>query len=88
MVTMPISSVELQEYLFAQTLLNVASKCEAEKRNVTDYRELAIEIRKSFRYQRFAVINWLLMNGVSIPAELLTDQTHPQVGNQFPDKQV
>lgn len=85
-VSMPVSSVEMQEYLFAETLAKVAAKCESERGNVIDWDDLKRNIRESFRFQRFAVMNWLLMNGVSIPAELLSDQAHKPVGQQFPDQ--
>lgn len=95
---MPIASVELQEYLFAQTLAAVAQResSDAQAANViagdskkeTDWRNLRSQIRVSFRLQRFAVMNWLLMNGVSIPAALLSDGAHPAVGMQYPDKTV
>jgi hypothetical protein len=32
------------------------------------------------------VINWLVMNGIKIPVELIDDRTHPEVGHQFPDQ--
>lgn len=83
---MPVAAVELQEYLFAETLAKVAANCESEKHNVTDWSKLKKEIRESFRYQRFGVMNWLLMNGVSIPAELMSDQAHKPVGQQMPDQ--
>lgn len=83
---MPIGSVEVQEYLFSNTLADVAKRCEETKKNVTDYGPLRIQIRESFRLQRFAVMNWLMMNGVSIPPSLLSDQTHPRAGSQFPDQ--
>jgi len=87
-VSMPVSSVEMQEYLFAQSLGKIAAKCEKAQNGVTDFAELRHEIRVCFRYHRFGVMNWLLMNGVSIPASLLTDQSHPAVGMQFPDRSV
>lgn len=83
---MPIGSVEMQEYLFANTLTGVAKRCEEKKHNVTDFAPLAREIRECFRFQRFAVMNWLMQNGVTIPAELLSDQTHPRPGSQFVDQ--
>jgi hypothetical protein len=86
-VTMPVASIEMQEYLFAETLVKIAAKCEAEKKNVTEWDALKREIRTCFRFQRFAVMNWLMMNDVSVPARLLTDQCHPPVGRQFPDHQ-
>ena len=75
---MPVDSIEMQEYLFSHSLGIQSESLETS--------ELRKEIRKCFRFQRFAVMNWLLMNGVSIPADLLTDDTHPKVGEQFPDK--
>lgn len=85
-VSMPIAAVEMQEFLFAETLARVADQCEKEKHNVTDWASLRRQVREAFRLQRFAVMNWLLMNGVSIPAALLSDTTHATVGNQLPDK--
>lgn len=84
-VSMPVSAVEMQEYLFSETLAKIAYKCEREKHNVTDWSTLKRETRESFRFHRFAVMNWLMMNGVSIPAELLSDQAHKPVGQQMPD---
>ena len=85
-INMPISAVEMQECLFSETLVKMADKTAAESDTYMDWSKLKKEIRRSFRYQRFAVMNWLLMNGVSIPAELLTDDAHPIVGSQYPDE--
>jgi len=84
-IDMPVSSVELQEYLFAEALKECAKECESSE-DMQRHSKLIKNIRESFRLQRFAVINWLLMNGVSIPPELLSDEAHPTVGNQYPDK--
>ena len=85
---MPVSSVEMQEYLFSETLERVASNCEAagEGGALTNWSDLKQQTRESFRFHRFAVMGWLQMNGVSIPAKLLTDQTHAPVGQQYPDQ--
>lgn len=80
MINMPVSSVEMQEYLFAESL-----GTQDEKLATCD---IKLEFRKCFRFQRFAVMNWLMLNGVSIPSELLSDQTHPFVGQQFPDQKI
>lgn len=87
-LSMSLSAVEMQEYLFSETLAKVAAKCEIEKHNVIDWTTLKNQIRESFRLQRFAVMNWLRMNGVSIPVELLSDQAHKPVGQQMPDMYI
>ncbi len=71
-VKMPVSALELQEYLFAANLPN------ADK-------QLIANARSCFYYHRFQVMNWLMMNGVSIPSQILSDQTHPIVGTQSVD---
>lgn len=86
MPSMSIAAIELQEYLFAESLAKVAGNCQHESHNVVDWADLKRQTRQSFRLQRFAVMNWLLMNGVSIPAELLTDEAHPPVDEQYPDR--
>lgn len=85
---MPISAVELQEYLFSFTAAQYAKRVAAEKHNVPDTEKIANHIRGAFRLNRFAVMNWLMMNGVKIPIELLDDRNHPEVGAQMPDKNV
>lgn len=85
MPVMPIAAVELQEYLFSETLAKVAIRCSQDD-EPGKWDELRKHTREDFRWQRFAVMNWLIMNGVSIPAELLTDQAHPPVGQQYPDR--
>lgn len=74
---MPIGSVEMQEYLVAANLV-------AGITNQNDEQRLQ-NLRECFRFQRFAVMNWLMINGISIPFDLLSDQTHPKPGNQLPD---
>lgn len=73
--------VELTEYLFAQTAAEYAHA----GHTVAEIRE---HMRGAMRLARFTVFNWLISNGVSIPAELLADRTHPAVGQQAPDQQV
>lgn len=46
-VSMPVSAVEMQEYLFSETLAKVAAKCESEKHNVTDWSDLKRNISVS-----------------------------------------
>jgi hypothetical protein len=86
-LAVPIGAVEVQEFLFSESLAKVAGNCEREKHNVTDWSALQQQVRETFRLHRFAVTSWLMMNGVSIPAHLLADQAHPPVGEQYPDKQ-
>lgn len=76
--------MEMQEYLFANTeAQRVSSQFHSgASYNGGDHRT---NLRTLFRLHRFSVINWLLMQGVSIPAELLADQTHPEVGKMLPD---
>lgn len=84
----PIHSVEMTEYLFANTLTRVAAKCVEDKHNVIDWKPLVDQIRGSMRMDRFNVLNWLRMNGVEIPVELMSDQMHPVVGEQYPDQSI
>lgn len=84
MPKMPIAALELQEYLYADQLKNQAlDAVDAEDR--TGACGVQKNARECLRFARFAVINWLLQNGASIPAELITDQAHPPVGHQYPD---
>lgn len=85
-IKMPISAVELQEFLFAETA-TVAAMQKNDNGTITT-NKVRDHIRESFRFQRFAVMNWLMMNGVAIPSHLLSDQAHPPVGSQQPDKHV
>lgn len=85
-VKMPIASVEMQEYLFARNLTMTAIKCAKDGDHTPNYQQLDRGIRECFRFQRFALMSWLQQNGVSIPAELLSDQAHPPVGAQMPDQ--
>lgn len=76
-----IGPVELQEYLFAATQGKKAfGGSNAQSKALTD------DIREILRLHRFVVFNWLLISGVSIPAELLADETHPGIGKQLPDQ--
>ena len=75
---MPLGPVELEEYLFATHLERVAKRC--------DYALLVHEARSCMFWHRFQVMNWLMANGVKIPIELLSDQTHQPVGQQYPDQ--
>ena len=83
--TMPVDAIEMEEFLFSGTIVQVAQNCKHEEIDVQDWGKLKTYTRESFRFHRFAVMNWLLMNGVSIPAELLSDQMHMEVGAQMPD---
>lgn len=80
------SSLEVQEFLFAATAAQVAMNCEEVIHNVTDYEPVVAHVRAVLRFQRFNVMNWLMMNGVKIPDELLSDQTHPEPGSQYVDQ--
>jgi hypothetical protein len=84
----PIASVELQEYLFAQTAAKYAARTARGACGQDDMDRITGHIRGAFRLNRFTLFNWLMQNGVSIPAELLDDRTHPEVGNQTPDQPV
>jgi hypothetical protein len=76
----PITMLELEEYLFAQTASDFAKRSSAEHAHA--------HIRESFRMHRFFVFTWLMQNGVSIPVHLVADGAHPPVGQQAPDKPV
>lgn len=78
---MPVSAVEVQEVLNAEYVVRLL---ESETGAVS----IAKELRTVLRLHRFTVMVWLLQNGVSIPPGLLSDQAHPLVGNQFPDRSV
>lgn len=82
------AGMEMQEYLFANTSAEFAIRCEKEKVNVADIDKARDHVREMLRFHRFTVINWLMVNGVKIPVELLSDQTHPGVGFQTPDQPV
>lgn len=76
----PIAPLELQEYLFAQTA--------AEHAKNSSLGGGAQHIRETLRLHRFSLFLWLMQNGVKIPIELLADQNHPEVGQQYPDMPV
>ena len=85
------AALEVQEYLFADTAAENATGEFLQRESSGDHPNairdrLRENIREAFRFNRFAVMNWLLANGVQIPGELLSDQTHPPVGKQFPDR--
>lgn len=82
------SPMEVQEYLFSTTSADFAARLEREKHNVFDTSKMRDHLRGGFRLHRFFVMNWLLTNGVKIPVELMSDQAHPEVGQQYPDKQT
>ena len=74
----PIRMLELEEYLFAHT--------EAQQNRTPDQREKII--RELLWQHRFFVFTWLMMNGVAIPAELVSDTTNLKPGSQSVDKTV
>jgi hypothetical protein len=76
--------MEMQEYLFAVTQSNKI------KGNWQSFNgsECSKDIREILRLHRFTVLNWLMMQGVSIPMNLLSDQTHPKVGSMLPDMPI
>lgn len=81
-----IENVEMTEYLFSNTAANFATFGLDD-----DDRSIMIEkarnhIRGAFRLHRFVFMNWLLMNGVKLPVEVMDDRTHPEVGDQRPDQ--
>lgn len=81
-----IDGVEMQEFLFASTSTQYAIKTVAEQHNVPEWDKVRDHIRGALRLHRFMVTNWLMLNGVKIPADLLADQAHPEVGQQMPDR--
>jgi len=81
-----IDPVELQEFLFASASATFAAQLEQQKHNVVEWDKLRDHIRGAMRIHRFTVINWLMMQGVKIPVELLDDKQHPEVGQQMPDR--
>lgn len=81
------ASMEVQEYLFSDTLANLAQTQSANCAiNDGERRHLTNESRSMLRLHRFNVMSWLMTNGVKIPVDLLADQNHPQVGSQYPDR--
>lgn len=68
--------LELKEFCYASSL-----PLPSENKRV-----LVNHVRDVLRCHRFDVLAWLMQNGVQIPADLLSDNTHPQVGNQSPDR--
>ncbi len=72
-------AIVMQEMLFLE-LLRVAAQRDAANAPVTDWAHLKRRGRESFRLHRQAVMNWLMSNGVSIPAELRMDLAHPLSG--------
>lgn len=88
-IKVSIGGVELQEFLFSQTAARYALRIYAEAQPGEDVLgKVGNHIRGSLRLNRFATMNWLMMNGVTIPPELLDDRTHPEVGRQAPDQPV
>jgi len=77
-------AMEVSEFLMSNTQ---AMKVAGESGRVNRLEEgpLLIDMRQILRLHRFTVMSWLMQNGVSIPAELLSDQTHREVGQQLPD---
>ncbi len=78
-----VAPLELQEYLFADTSAQFAVHDNEETPGQIG--QVRDHIRGALRIQRFNVMNWLVVNGVSIPAELLDDALHQPVGYQYPD---
>ena len=75
-----LEGVELQEFCFSETSAQFAVRKMEERGNVIDTDSIRAHIRGALRLHRFTVMNWLMMNGVKIPIELLADQNHPEVG--------
>lgn len=70
--------MELEEYLFAHT--------EAAQTRTPEQRET--QIRELLWSHRFFLFTWLMMNGVVIPVELVSDSAHPRVGQQSVDQPI
>jgi hypothetical protein len=79
-----IQMLEMKEFLYAATLAERSAACELMP--APDQQRLLLAIRKVLRIHRFDVMCGLIGNGVSIPAELLSDEGNPEVGQQQPDK--
>lgn len=79
-------NLEEFEFNYSAQAADFASKFEGlslpEKEQVRDH------IRNLFWLNRFNVFNWLMLNGVEIPASLMVETMHPEVGKQTPDKEV
>lgn len=89
-IKVPIGGVELHEFLFSQTAARYAQRTLPVHGDDSDAAlgKVADHFRGALRLNRFAIMNWLMMNGVKIPVELLDDRTHPEVGSQAPDRPV
>lgn len=80
-----IGPVEMQEFLFSKTISDGCFSA-IHGMNGVQREKLTKDIREVLRLHRFSVFTWLLMSGVSVPANLLADETHPKVGYQLPDQ--
>lgn len=76
---MNVDNLEMMEFGFASTATNFATA----QRNSQEIRN---HIRESLRLHRFLVFSWLLENGAQLPANLIADSIHPEVGQQMPDR--
>jgi len=74
-----IEMLEMEEYLLAATAARAYAKPGEEE-------ALTMHLRGLLRWHRFFVFNWLLLNGETLPCELLRDQLHTEPGQQHPDK--
>lgn len=85
-----ITTVELQEYLYASTLAEKTMRetCLPASQAVALAERLRDEIRTILRIHRFTVFTWLSVNDVRIPVALNADEIHPAVGSQAPDEPV
>ena len=75
-----IEILEMEEFCFAHTSTDAAQRITPE--------ELQAHLRENLRMHRFFVFNWLILNGVSLPVDLVADSLHAPVGQQQPDQRM
>lgn len=82
---MNISSLELKEFLMAGQSATMAIQSGDCERQSFHFDKLRDHIRSALLIHRFDIMTWLMLNGVSIPLELLSDDVHVKVGSQSVD---
>jgi hypothetical protein len=68
--------LELNEFLRSNTIALIT----------VEPKKLCMLTREMLYGHRWDVFNWLIMNGVKIPHDLLLDARHPRPGAQSPDQ--
>lgn len=79
-----VAMLELKEFCYSATLMEeVNHRVSVRQDTLIRWRK---NMRDLLRCHRFDVLAWLMQQGVQIPEALLSDRTHPQVGDQSPDR--